>query len=144
MAPRPESFAYARRLHPALDASPGAFVREVTRDRAEGDTAALKGICHLGQRTAACIGEPLPRVKGRVIHCLAGLQVHQQHGGPGPLGNRDDHGRGHIRRKKTNDEVAACRFQAFCSSTCIDGVGDEADVDDLHVELSEPGRDGRR
>jgi hypothetical protein len=79
-----------------------------------------------------------------VIHRLGRLQVDQQHRGAGPLGDRRDHGCGHIRGEEADDQVAAGPPQEFGRLRALVGVGDEPGIDDIAVQSGQPLRDPAR
>jgi len=70
-----------------------------------------------------------------VVHRLRRLQVDEQHRRTAPLRDRDEHRRGHVGREKTDDEVTAGDAQLLRRPRTLFRIGDEADVDDVAVQL---------
>ena len=133
-----ESSPDAGRLDPPGDLVPGPVLLEIAGDRAERNPCPHEGVGDLGQRAGAAVGEPLPRTERRVVHVLGGLQVDDQHRGAGLLRDRQQHRRRHVGREEADDQVAAGLAELLCGARAVLRVGDEADVDDLAVELLHP------
>ena len=73
-----QSLANACYFDPTLDPCPGPFIRQIARNGAKSDAAALERVAHLRERATTAVSQPLSCTECGMVHRLARLEVDKQ------------------------------------------------------------------